>query len=291
MTVFATSEHFLRPDNTQLTRRNRRQMQAQRLLAFAGRLLFAFLAILLTYWMFQRTQRDSRFAVRSVELGGVKHTTRSELQRVSRQWIGMNLFQLDIDRVQNDLQALPWVERVSIEKKLPSTLKITVTERRPVALAMLDGSMRYVDKRGNAFAELTPEVGNPDLPLILSSAPAQRSQCLQVLQALQSRHPAIYSRISEIGVAGENGFLVFDRDLRTRIFIDGENAADKWITLYGIASAEGFREDPPDHVDLRFDDRIIVKVSSHESGVTGTTGSDVDPRPPTRDPRSDREKT
>lgn len=256
-----TSARFLRPDDLQLVRRNRHQLQSERFLAFAGRLLFVVLVAMAGTWVYQRTQQDQRFAVRSVELAGVKHTSRTELQQVSRGWIGLNLFKLDIARVQGDLGALPWIERVSIEKKLPSVLKIIVVERQPVALASTDGVLRYVDARGKAFAELSPQVGNADLPLITNAGNGQLGECLELLQSLEKNHPALYSRISEITPDGESGFVIFDRDLKTRLLITGEEAAAKWAALYSIAKSEGFRARPAEYIDLRFDDRIIVMNS------------------------------
>ena len=250
---------FLRPDDLRLVRRNRRQVQAERILGIAGRVLFGFLLVVMAYWIYQRTQQDARFAVRTVELTGAKHTPRAELDRVTRAYVGLNLFKLDIERVQRDLRYLPWVERVSIEKQLPSTLRIALVERRPVALAVVDGTLRYVDAGGRAFAELSPQVGNPDLPLITNARATQIADCVRLLSTLQQRHGALFDRVSEISPAGESGFAIFDRDLRTNIYLSGEEDVDKWMTVYGIARAENFSRKPAEYVDLRFANRIIVK--------------------------------
>lgn len=278
-----TSERFLRPDDLRLIRRNRRQVQAERILAIAGRILFGLLAVMVSYWIYQRTQQDERFAVRTVELTGAKHTSPGELQRITDGYLGLNLFKLDIDRVQRDLRYLPWVERVSIEKQLPSTLRISVVERRPVALASVDGTLRYVDARGFSFAELSPGVGNPDLPLITNARGPQVADCVGLLSILKQRHAGLFDRVSEISPAGESGFAIFDRDLRTVIYLSGEESAEKWMTLYAIAPAEGFRQQAAEYVDLRFANRIIVKpqrsvVSGQRSKAAPLT---ADRRPPT----------
>jgi hypothetical protein len=270
MTTFETSDRFLRPDDLRLIKRNRRQVQAERLLSVAGRVAFASLVVLLIWWIYGRTQQDRRFAVRSVEVSGVRHTAREDLTRITGAYVGLNLFKLDIARIQHDLRALPWVERVAIEKKLPSTLKISVVERQPVALASIDGVIRYVDQHGKSFADLSPKVGNPDLPLITNVRGVQIKDCVAFLVFMRTHHPPLYARISEVSPS-ENGLVVFDRDLRTRIFIPGADAASKWQSLYGFASAEGFRGAPPEYVDLRFADRVIVKP--HRSLVVGPQSS------------------
>lgn len=54
-----------------------------------------------------------------------------------RRWAGVksgeNLFALDLGRVKRDLEMVPLISSVSVERVLPRTLRIRVTEREPVA--------------------------------------------------------------------------------------------------------------------------------------------------------------
>lgn len=58
-----------------------------------------------------------------------------------REWArvkaGDNLLALDLNRVKRDLEVLAVIESASVEKLLPRTLRITVIERKPVALVYL----------------------------------------------------------------------------------------------------------------------------------------------------------
>ena len=57
-----------------------------------------------------------------------------------RSWAGVklrdNLYALDLARVERDLKLVPAIERVTVERVLPHTLRIRVTEREPVAQAV-----------------------------------------------------------------------------------------------------------------------------------------------------------
>ena len=44
------------------------------------------------------------FAVRTIEHVGAKHTPKEDHERITKQNVGLNLFQMDIDRVQRDLK-------------------------------------------------------------------------------------------------------------------------------------------------------------------------------------------
>ena len=54
-----------------------------------------------------------------------------------RRWAGVkleeNLLALDLARVKRDLELVPLVQSVSVERILPHTLRIRITEREPIA--------------------------------------------------------------------------------------------------------------------------------------------------------------
>ena len=54
-----------------------------------------------------------------------------------RRWAGVkpeeNLLALDLARVKRDLEMVPLVQSVSVERILPRTLRIRITEREPIA--------------------------------------------------------------------------------------------------------------------------------------------------------------
>src|SRR5205085_3853697 len=54
-----------------------------------------------------------------------------------RRWAGVrlenNLLALDLARVKRDLELMPAIESVDVERVLPHTLRIRVTEREPIA--------------------------------------------------------------------------------------------------------------------------------------------------------------
>lgn len=73
------------------------------------------------------------FAIKELEVqsGGV--ISADQLRRWANVKKGENLLALDLARVKRDLEMVPAVGTVSIERILPGTLRIRVTEREPVA--------------------------------------------------------------------------------------------------------------------------------------------------------------
>ena len=255
----STAPRFLRPSDVGRIQRNQRQINVQRALRIGRRVALVLVVSALALWSYQRTQSDARFAVKTIEVSGLIHTTRAAFDEATSAYVGVNLFRIDIARVQADLRALPWVSRVDIEKKLPNMLRIRVAERAPWALVQSATGLQYADETGAPFAPLSPVVGDPDLPLVVATDRADLQRCVQLVRDLRQRDPLLYSRISQVRPLPPNAFALFDRDLGTVVYADSENLSEKWRTLYAIASAERLGRATIEYADLRFADRIVLK--------------------------------
>jgi cell division protein FtsQ len=253
------SARFFRPPDVARLRRNQRRIQAQRIFVMAFNALIVAAIVIGSMWLWQRTQSDARFAVRTIEIAGAVHTPRPALDAITRHYVGANLFRIDIARVQRDLGGLAWVRRIDIEKKLPGTLRISVVERTPVALVTHDSRVDYVDGEGVDFAELAPAVGDSDLPLIEGARGRELARSVAFLAALRANDKEVYSRISEVQPIAPNGFAIFDRDLATIVYVNAGDVSKKVRSLYAVARAEQLGRGAIDYADLRFNDRIVIK--------------------------------
>lgn len=250
---------FLRPADPMRLRRNHRHVQAHRVLKIARNVVISFVLLASAFWAWRQTQSDARFAVKAIEIAGAVHTPRAAIDAVTARYIGLNLFRIDIARVQQDLGTLPWIARIDIEKKLPGTLHITIAERQPVALVQADGKLQYVDERGVPFAELSPAAGDDDLPLISDAAGPELARTIALIRDLRARDPQAFARISEVRPVAPAGFAFFDRQLGATVYANGADLSDKWRRLDAILAAEGLHSRSVEYADLRFSDRVVIK--------------------------------
>ena len=256
-TFDTTSSRFLRPHDVNRLRRNQRRIQVQRILIVARNILVVAAVVIGAMWAYQQTQSDARFAVKRIEVQGVKHTPAAALDLVTQQYTGLNLFKIDIARVQRDLGGLAWVSRIDIEKQLPDTLRIHITERQPVALVSNGDRLLYIDANAVAFAELSPQVGDDDLPIITGASGAELQRAVTFVRDLRKHDPQVYSRISEIRPIPPRGFALFDREIGAFVYANGQDLSSKWRDLYALLAAE--QRPAIEYADLRFNDRIVLK--------------------------------
>jgi cell division septal protein FtsQ len=76
---------------------------------------------------------NSEFAIQHVEVKTDGVIALEQLRRWSRVKLGDNLIALDLTAVKRNLELVSTIGSVSVERVLPRTLKISVTERDPVA--------------------------------------------------------------------------------------------------------------------------------------------------------------
>ena len=117
------------------------------------------------------------FALQVVEIQTDGVIPRKAIEKWSNLQRGQNLLRMDLSRIKRDLQLVPWIENVRVERALPRTLKITVKERDPVAQVRVVHSRRkpvvyLLDRDGRILLPLNAyleggEVGKGDgLPVI-----------------------------------------------------------------------------------------------------------------------------
>jgi cell division protein FtsQ len=111
-----------------------------------------------------------RFAIRTVDLVGAKHSTKEGVESASGASVGSNIFALDTDAAERKLLESPWISEVKVTRRLPSTLRIELTERDAAAVVALAEHLYLVTREGVPFKEV--EAGDPfDLPLISGASP------------------------------------------------------------------------------------------------------------------------
>lgn len=87
-------------------------------------------------WALNRFLYENKdFAIQQIDIQTDGVIAPGELRRWAGIKPGANLLGLDLVRVKNNLEAWPQVKSASLERVLPRTLRIRVTEREPVAQA------------------------------------------------------------------------------------------------------------------------------------------------------------
>ena len=149
---------------------------------------------------------NADFAIQQVDVATDGVIAPEQLRRWTRVKPGSNLIHLDLADVKRNLELVSVIETVSVERVLPRTLKVRVTEREPVAQVNVPHtdatgaivvSVFQLDANGVVMLPLDPRLCvvplarvNPSLPVIaglnvFQLQPGRRVELPQVRAALQ----------------------------------------------------------------------------------------------------------
>jgi len=143
-------------------RRPSRLLSALR--AIAGVTLVVSSAVAVAWAARRHVVSSPRFAVTEIEVVGNDRRPSETLVAETGVAVGANVFALDLDAARGRLLADPWIADAALARRLPGTILVQVTERKPAALVSL-GDVYLATAEGEPFKKLEP--GDPvDLPLV-----------------------------------------------------------------------------------------------------------------------------
>jgi cell division protein FtsQ len=88
--------------------------------------------------------------------GEMRFIKREHLEQVVAQAVNGSFFSVDLNRMQKQIERMPWVKRVSIRRVWPDTLRVEVTEHTPLAYW---GEDAMVSQFGEVFKpEVLPQL-------------------------------------------------------------------------------------------------------------------------------------
>ena len=182
---------------------------------------------------------------------------------------GQNILAVELDEWQQKLLSSPWVERATIRRVLPSTVEISIHERRPMGIGRLGTAMYLIDGEGVIIDEYGPAYADIDLPIIdgIGASPQDGGSLVDVTRAefagrvigAIATRPEIAKRVSQVDVADlHDAVVILDGDAALLHLGDTEFVA-RLQQYIDLAPALHERLAGIDYVDLRFDERMYVR--------------------------------
>lgn len=197
---------------------------------------------------------DLGFSLQSVTIEGREHIGKDELLTALQVERGMPVLALDRHVMAGRLQQMAWLANATIERQLPDTLLVRITERQPLARWQYQNQLRVVDREGAPIAGANVK-DFAELPLIVGAGAGERAY--ELLAALTD-YPAIQKVMRAAICVGERRWdLQLEPGVMVRLPEGKEvEALKKLSTLLNdpqILSRE------VQAVDLRLPDRMIIE--------------------------------
>jgi cell division protein FtsQ len=199
---------------------------------------------------------DLGFTVERVLADGRKETTSSQILSTIGVRLGEPIFAVDLVAARDRLLTLPWVATATIERRLPDTLYVRVTETEPLALWQKQQQLYLLGRDGDVIGGAPIERFANLLVVVGPDAPKHAAALLDML----GTQPELRKRVmAAIRVGGRRWNLRLDNGIDVQL--PEENAAAAWGQLAQLERDYGILGRDLTIIDLRRPDQLLVRLA------------------------------
>jgi cell division protein FtsQ len=214
--------------------------------------------------------------VQRVTVEGNRIVETAEIMQLVRIQKNTQLQDIDLTAVRKDILSHHFIKDAVVERDLPATLKITITERLPLAIVN-SAEILYLDEDGvvlphsiskqlfdlPVLSGISPEItlapggtiNNPDV-----------HEALQILATSKLVSKELYHLISEVRLRSGGDIVLYAAEWGVPIIFGRGDIANKLVRLEAfwndIVREKGSQR--LQYVDLRFDDQVVVRWNQKE---------------------------
>jgi cell division protein FtsQ len=190
--------------------------------------------------------RSNAFPIKTIEYRGVfKYASQNDVDEAAKLSLNGNFFTVDLFTIQQKVEALPWVQSVSLDRKWPDTIVLNIEEFKPI---MRWGGGGWVSTTG-----------------VLISAPLDQSYELQNLPKLDGKVSELKSILYKFN-QWQYELDALGLSIRTATFSESHSWA---LTLHGSDLSTFILQLGSTNEDARFNRfvRLFGQDESYFSGV------------------------
>jgi len=192
------------------------------------------------------------FRVQRVQITGIRYASASDIYAKLEVDTSSSVWQ-GVEAMEARVEELPQIANAEIDRDLPATLVVNVTEKQPVALVATAAGMLPLDSAGMPLA-IDPARSDTDLPILLT----RDTTLVRLLATLRGSDPGIFARISEARRIGKDQLLFVMPPVRIRAMQDV--TAARFADILPVEADLARRQVRLVELDLRFRDQVIARV-------------------------------
>ena len=199
------------------------------------------------------------FALEDIVITGRKRTSLAEINAAIGLQRGDNILKVDVRRLKQKLEMLPWVRDVRVSRSLlPNILQIEIEEKKVLAIWQLNERFYPLDTDGYVIEADY----RPDKPILLVVGAGAAENILPFLRMVKEISPEYLPRIKVANYISKRRWNIILDDIRTGVTIKlpEDNMAAAWKKLLKLDASQGILKRKLTFIDLRLEDKVTVKL-------------------------------
>lgn len=207
------------------------------------------------------------FRIESINLEGRNFSSRKRIIQAVGLKRGQPILAISPNNIRKKLIKLPWVRDATVERYLPNTLLVRLSERRPMARWHFLGRLVLVDKSGSPISGAKLSRFRELIKVSGKGAPNATPKLLELLASQSSLEKRVKS-------ATRIGTRRWDLNLKnnTLVRLPEHNPLSAWQKLANLDTKLGLLSRDIEIVDLRLPNKTLVRPIKREIQTIKTKG-------------------
>lgn len=199
---------------------------------------------------------EAGFEVTSIQLLGRTETEEAEILAAIETERGAAILRFDPVEARAKIEALPWVETATVERRLPNRILISISEKRPAALWQSNGQWAVIDSDGKVIEGAAPGAFAGLPKLVGEGAQTHAAEILELTESQPHLAKQVYAAI-RVGNRRWNLRLHSGIDVR----LPENDMISAWERLARLESVADLLSRDVTVIDLRRDDRLLLRLA------------------------------
>lgn len=205
---------------------------------------------------FSRSTADALgLTVSEVLVTGRIETPRSKLLAALKVRRGDPILGFDPHEARKRLLAIGWVAEADVQRRLPNTIYVRITEQKPAAIWQHNGKFKLISRDGGVISSRVSERYRNLKVLVGEDAPAYAAALIAMLETERDLM-ALVTHATRVGARRWNLLLRRGIDVR----LPAESAERAWRYLAELQRKHRILQQRIRAVDLRVPDRLTVQI-------------------------------
>lgn len=205
---------------------------------------------------------DAGLKVDEIYIEGRTRTSPEHILAALKLRRGDPILGVDLKVAKARLEALSWVRTAVVERRLPGSIYLHITERDPIALWQNQGRFVLVDRDGRQIDDSVEAFAH--LPLVVGEdAPRHAAELIAILGS----QPGMMTRVKAAVRVGNRRWNLKLDDINGGIDVrlPEEEPADAWKRLADLDREHALLARKVTMIDLRLPDRLVLRTNPEDA--------------------------
>ena len=197
------------------------------------------------------------FTIKNIDIDGTKNLSRTEVLNIFADYKGINIFNVDLNKIHTEISKNNWVKNVYLKRVMPNKIKVSIIENKPIGIWQNTLGNNILTREGVLISNYKTDVLKMGLPIIKSEKIDQNIfKIIKILKTNKQMADDIWS-LSYINMRRLD--LHFKQGLTVRM--PSENFTKAWHLVTKLNQKYNILNLGLTEIDLRNSKQILGKIN------------------------------